>query len=170
MREEFRPAIEALQKDLMDLEKKAAETKSTINRLCVLAGAPEMYADASIASSNPVITTIRADTFYGKVFTTAAREFLEMRKASNLGPASTREIYDAITSGGFEFDTADANNAMTGMRQTLSRNSGIFHRLPNNTWGLASWYERIKASKASKKSASDEDETETADDQKPTAA
>lgn len=168
MREEFRPAIEALQKDLADLEQKAAETKGTINRLCVLAGAPEMYQDASVTRSAATITSIRADTFYGKVLTTAAREFLEMRKAANLGPATTREIYDAIVSGGFEFETSDPTNAMTGMRQTMSRNSGIFHRLPNNSWGLVGWYERIKANKAAKSKAEeqpDSEETETADDQ-----
>ena len=36
--------IAALQSDLHEIEKKAAETKRAINRLCELAGAPAMYA------------------------------------------------------------------------------------------------------------------------------
>lgn len=156
MREEFKPAIAALQKDLSDLERKVIEAKTTINKLCALADAPPMYPDVG-SPSEATITTIRADTFYGKVLTTAAREYLEMRKAQNLGPANTREIYEAITSGGFEFETDNPTNAMTGMRQTMGKNSSIFHRLPNGTWGLTSWYEKIKASKKNKATASGDD-------------
>lgn len=167
MREEFQPAVQALLKDLADQERKVIETKTTINKLCEVGGDPPMFSDIGGAST-PTITAIRGDTFYGKAFTTAAREYLEMRRSQNLGPATTREIYDAIISGGFEFETDNPNNAMTGMRQTMSKNSNIFHRLPNNGWGLTSWYEKIKASKKAKVSG-DEDgedqETEAATDE-----
>jgi hypothetical protein len=175
MREEFQPAIDALQKDLADLERKVIEAKTTINKLCELAGGTALYPDVGSPSA-ATITTIRADTFYGKVLTTAAREYLEMRKVQNLGPATTRDIYDAIISGGFEFETDNANNAMTGMRQTMGKNSSIFHRLPNGNWGLTSWYERVKAKKAKNTSGQSEDdennetETEAADDTKTPAA
>jgi hypothetical protein len=92
MKDEFQPAIAALQSDLQEIEKKAAETKRAINRLCELAGAPPMYSVTDMESSRPGVTTLRNDQFYGKVMNTAAREYLEMRKAANLGPATPREI------------------------------------------------------------------------------
>lgn len=177
MREEFQPAIAALQKDLTELERKVIEAKTTINKLCEVAGGTLMYPDVG-ATSTATISVIRGDTFYGKVFTTAAREFLDMRRVQNLGPATTREIYDAIVSGGYEFETDNASNAMTGMRQTMIKNSSIFHKLPNGSWGLSSWYERIKANKVKTKataSAADdlddpEPETEAAANVKSAAA
>jgi hypothetical protein len=145
MREQFLPAIEALKKDLSEFEKKIAETKSMINRLCELAGEQPLYADIQSANGAPqTLNSIQADTFYGKVITTASREYLEMRKVAGLGPASPREIYEALRDGGFKFDTKIENNAITGVRNTLRKASAIFHRLPNNEYGLLKWYPRAK--------------------------
>jgi hypothetical protein len=160
MREEFRPAIEALQKDLADLQKKASDTKSTINRLCELAGAPPMYDDVAEDGSQPTITTLRADTFYGKVINTAAREYLQMRKAAGLGPATARDIYENLKRGGFAFDTKIENNAITGVRNTLRKNSSIFHKLPNGEYGLLSWYPRAKAAKTTSAADADDEPSE----------
>jgi hypothetical protein len=158
MREELRPAIAALQSDLQDIEKKAAETKRAINRLCELAGAPPMYALTDTDSSRPNVTTLRNDQFYGKVMNTAAREYLEMRKGANLGPATPREIYEALVTGGFKFDTKIESNAITGLRQILRKNSSIFHRLPHGAYGLLSWYPNAKAVKAD-----DDEDADTAE-------
>ncbi len=156
MREEFRPAIEALQRDLADHEAKVIETKTTINKLCEVAGEPPLYPDVG-EKSQPSITNLRADTFYGKVLTTAAREYLEMRKAANLGPATPREVYEALLSGGFAFDAKDETNAISGVRQTLRKNSSIFHRLPNGEYGLLAWYPKAKKPKQN----DDEDEEDS---------
>src|SRR5216684_5343313 len=158
MKEEFKPAIAALQSDLQDIERKAAETKRAINRLCELAGAPAMYAVTDTDSSRPSLTTLRNDQFYGKVMNTAAREYLEMRKAANLGPATPREIYEALVSGGFKFDTKIETNAITGLRQILRKNSSIFHRLPHGAYGLLAWYPNAKAVKPD-----DDDDADAAD-------
>ena len=147
MRDEFKPAIDALRADLADLEHRIAETKTMINRLCELSGAPPMYPDVSVQSSK-LVTGLRSDQFYGKVLTTAAREYLEIRKASNLGPASPREIYESLVAGGFKFDTKIETNAITGLRQVLRKNSSIFHRLPHGQYGLLAWYPNAKAFKA----------------------
>lgn len=144
MKEEFRPAIEALQNDLRELERKAAETKTMINRLCEIADAPPMYTDIKVSDSRPT-ASYRADQFYGKVLTTAAREFLEMRHTQNRGPATPREIYDALSQGGFKFDTKIEVNAITNIRATLRKNSSIFHRLPNGLYGLLAWYPNARA-------------------------
>lgn len=146
MKEEFRPAIAALQSDLKDIERKAAETKRAINRLCELAGMEAMYAVVD-AESRPSIATLRADQFYGKVLNTAAREYLEMRQAANLGPATPREIFEALRDGGFKFETKIETNAITALRQVLRKNSSTFHRLDNGVYGLLVWYPNAKAAK-----------------------
>jgi len=161
MREEFRPAIQALQQDLAELERKATETKTTINRLCELAGAPPMYADVGSPGQTASLAAIRADTFYGKVLTTAAREYLEMRKSGGLGPCSPREIFEALRKGGFAFDTKNENNAITGVRNTMRKNSSIFHRLPNGEYGLLAWYPRAKAPRAQADADEPEDTQES---------
>lgn len=161
MKEQLEPAIAALQQQLTEQERKVIETKTLINRLCDVAGMPPAYADVG-SPTGPSITAIRGDTFYGKVLTTAAREYLQMRKSANLGPTSVRDIYENLKKGGYPFETEDDNNAMTGIRQVLRKNSGIFHRLPNGEWGLTAWYERIKQQKAAKTAAADDDAEEAA--------
>jgi hypothetical protein len=159
MKEEFQPAIAALQSDVREIEKKAAETKRAINRLCELAGAAPIYVVTDTDSSRPSVTSLRNDQFYGKVMSTAAREYLEMRKAANLGPASPREIYEALVKGGFKFDTKSEINAITGLRQILRKNSSVFHRLPHGAYGLLAWYPNAKAAKADDDDDSEGSET-----------
>lgn len=165
MREEFRPAIEALQKDLADQERKVIETKTMINKLCELTGDAPMYADVGQASE-PTIANIMSDTFYGKSLSAAAREYLEMRRLANLGPTNPREVFEALQQGGFAFDTKDETNAISGVRQTMRKNSAVFHRLPNGEYGLLAWYPKAKKSKSSDDDTStseqkSEDESET---------
>jgi hypothetical protein len=147
MKPEFRPAIEALRGELLDFEKKVAETKAMINRLCVLAESEPLYPDLR-TPDKPSLTTTRSDQFYGKKQHSAAREYLEMRHAANLGPATPREIYSALVEGGFGFETSNETHAITGLRTTLRKNSSIFHRLPNGQYGLLSWYPNAKAAKS----------------------
>ena len=106
MREEFQPAIAALQKDLVQLEKKAVEAKKATNVLCKLADVAPMYPVVEDGLS-AVLTQIQADTFYGKRMSTAAREYLQMRKGGGQGPAKPRDVYEALKDGGFQFETKD---------------------------------------------------------------
>jgi len=159
MRDELRPAIEALQVDVGRQERELIETKKTVNRLCEMAGMAPAYPDTGEVTQ-AAIASIRADTFYGKVMHTAAREYLDMRKAAGAGPATPREIYENLKKGGFAFDTKVEANAITGLRATLRKNSGIFHRLPGGEYGLLSWYPKAKAPKAASASTSDEDNDE----------
>lgn len=166
MRPEFVPAIEALERDLQELQRKVVETKRTINRLCEVAGGPARYADLDEQSS-PGITSIKADTFYGKVLHTAAREYLEMRRVASLGPASPREIFEALRKGGYQFDTKDDTTAMVGLRAVLRKNSSIFHKLPNGQYGLLSWYPNAKQRRTALSSKSyeiEDDSDDTAED------
>jgi hypothetical protein len=159
MKEAFAPAIAALQKDLADLEAKAREIKGAINVLCKHAGEDEMYPNIGDADGSKQPTSIKADTFYGKPMGAAARMYLEMRKTAGSGPAQSREIYDALVLGGFQFDTANPTNAQISLGNTLRKNSKMFHRLPNGQYGLLSWYPTAKVPS-----------TKTAADAKSTAA
>lgn len=157
MRQEFQPAIEALQKDLQEQERKVIETKNTINRLCEIAGMEPIYPDAG-GVSQPSITAIKSDTFYGKSVITAAREYLDMRKAANLGPASPRDVYEALKKGGFEFGSKVETNSITVVRQAMSKQTSVFHKLPTGDYGLIKWYPKAKAQKVGNK-----EEIESAD-------
>lgn len=148
MTDAFAPAIAALQAELTDLERKARELKGTINVLCKHGGNAELYPNIENEQGSTTIGSIKADTFYGKVIGTAAREFLEMRKAAGLGPATPREIYDALVQGGYQFETKNEQVALVSLRSNLRKNSRTFHKLPNGQYGLLSWYPNAKPAKS----------------------
>lgn len=72
------------------------------------------------------------------------REYLEMRKAQGIGPATPRDIYEALKSGGYQFETKDDTVALVGLRALLRTQPLVFHRLPQGTYGLTSWYPDAK--------------------------
>ncbi|MEQ8266497.1 MAG: hypothetical protein RH982_04815 [Parvibaculum sp.] len=158
MRPELQTAIAALEEELTDIERQATELRNTINVLCRRAGLPLRYADTSPATQGSALATqIKSDTFYGKKMQTAAREFLEMRKRADLGPAKPREIYEALQTGGFQFEAKDETTALVGVRATLRKNSATFHKLPNGEYGLRAWYPNAKPSKADDDADEDDD-------------
>jgi hypothetical protein len=165
MRAEFQPAIDALQKDLAEREMAVLEIKKTINCLYEAAGEAAPY-DVGAAPSGQTISSIQADTFYGKSVITAAREYLDMRKAANLGPASARDVYEALKKGGFAFESKVETNSITVVRGAMRKQSAIFHRLPNGDYGLTKWYEKIK----NKKLKNEDAEIESADPQEEESA
>ncbi len=147
MSDNLQSAISALQNELADLEKEAADMRNMINRLCARAGLAPIYADAETGSQQN-ISSIRADTFYGKSVITAAREYLDMRKAANLGPASPRDIYEALKKGGFAFSSKEEVNSIAVVRQAIGKQTTVFHRLPTGDYGLIKWYPKAKAAKS----------------------
>jgi hypothetical protein len=118
------------------------------------------------------LSGIRPDTFYGKKMGTAAREFLEMRRAAQQGPAKPREVFDALKQGGFQFETRDDNIAMVSLRAMLRKNTVMFHKLPNGAYGLRNWYPNAKPQKSEDTEAGNETDVkkETAAKPKATAA
>lgn len=156
-------AIDALEQRLTDYERKANSLIEVINDLRKEDGLPPRGpfgggGDGVRGAGSASVTQIKPDTFYGKKLQTAAREYLEMRKLQNMGPATPREIYDSITQGGFKFEAKDANTALVGLRALLRKRTAFFHRLPNNTYGLTSWYPDLKKPKEASAVVEDEDE------------
>ena len=95
--------------------------------------------------------------------------YLDMRRAQGLGPATPREIFEALKAGGYQFETKNEITALIGMRALLRKNTVTFHKLPNASYGLLAWYPDAKAGKP----FDDDDETsekETAASKKPGAA
>jgi hypothetical protein len=161
-------AIESLERRLADLERKGNALVEVINDLRHEDGLPPRGpfggTGAHSSTSGPstaTLTSIKPDTFYGKKLQTAVREYLELRSRSVGGatnPATPRDIYTAITSGGYEFDTKDETTALISLRQLLRKRTAFFHKLPNGTYGLTTWYPDAKAPKAQD---DDDGETET---------
>lgn len=165
-------SIQALERKLREHEQKANEVRAAINVLCLDDGLPPRYnITREGGDGSPVTTQIRDDTFYGKKQQTAARMYLEMRGAQDLGPAKPREIYDALKAGGYQFQAKDEETALVGLRAMLRKRTAVFHKLPTGSYGLTSWYEDIKAQKTAEgadddtDTESDEDENEDLDDE-----
>src|SRR5262249_14695729 len=146
-------AIAVLESRLGELERKATELKSAINLLYEEAGLPQKYPDAGSeagsAGGGSVLTQIKRDSFYGKKQMTAVREYTEMRRGQGNGPATPREIYEALKSGGYAFGAKSEHVALVNIRALLRKATTVFHRLPGTgTYGLTVWYPDAKAVKA----------------------
>ncbi len=142
--------IEELELRLAEQSAAVAETKRFINQLCRLGGVAERYDDAHVEAHGGPRLAIRSDQFYGQPQATCVKEILIMRKALNQGPATVNEIYSALVEGGFAFDTKNDENAKRGLRISISKNTALFHKLPNSKVGLLEWYPNAKAAKPRK--------------------
>jgi hypothetical protein len=169
-------AIEALEVRVVGLESQSAEIERKGNALIEIIN--EMRAEDGLpprppfggggsgktSQSSASVTAIKPDTFYGKKLQTAVREYLEMRYVAARGtdPATPKEIYEAITKGGFQFEAKTDEIAMVGLRALLRKRTAFFHKLPNGTYGLTSWYPDAKKPKAG--SVADVDASDDEDD------
>ena len=144
-------AIEQLERRLTEMERKGNALIEVINDLRSEDGLPPRAPFGGGGATNGgAPTQIKPDTFYGKKMQTAVREYLEMRKVAAgraTNPATPREIYEAITTGGYQFDTKDETTALIGLRQLLRKRTAFFHKLPNGTYGLTVWYPDAKKPK-----------------------
>ncbi|MBA3754027.1 MAG: hypothetical protein H0X01_07820 [Nitrospira sp.] len=141
MADDIQNTIEVLTARVKVKEEEANKLKKLVNELCAEAGIPPRFqniADAGVAS-------IRSDQFYGLPLTTAIRNYLEMRRASNLGAATVTDIYRAIKEGGYRFGTKNEEIARVVVGNALRKTSAIFHRLPNGQFGLLTWYPSARA-------------------------
>jgi len=127
-------AVEVLVAQLNDQMKQVADTKSTINALLRSMGKEPMFQDVSAEQAS----AIRPDLFYGKGLATAVQEYLKRRKQA----CGADEILRGLEQGGFDFRSVSWKEAdrLRSLSISLAKNSVTFHRLPNGTFGLLSWY------------------------------
>lgn len=172
----FQPAIDALEKDLAEAERHMNGLRTAINVLRAKAGLPPRPEGGGPNGNGPRVddggtpVNIKHDTFFSDKMGTAARRYLEMRyqAVNGTNPAKPREIFDALKVGGFQFETKDDQVAMISLRNMLRKNSLMFLKLPNGTYGLRGWYPGAKKPKAQPqpddaKDLGDEDEIITVD-------
>lgn len=143
MSDDILNTIEVLTNKVAAKEEEANKLKKLVNELCGEAGIAVRY--ANISEPGSTISAIRSDEFYGQTLTAAIRNYLERRKAANLGAASVTAIYKAIRDGGYKFETNSEENAKISVGNALRKTSSIFHRLPNGEYGLLAWYPSAKA-------------------------
>jgi hypothetical protein len=132
-----------LEKMVAEHEAAAIRVKTIINELCVKGGLPPRYPAAELQQSAGGAFSIRSDQFHGRPLATCVREYLEMRRRSDLGPASNNEIFDALAEGGYEFGGKNDAIARTSTYNSINKNP-VFYKLPNKKWGLREWYPNAK--------------------------
>jgi len=113
---------------------------------CTHSDPGESYFLESPTKSIP--TRIRSDQFYGQPLASAVRTILEMRRQQNLGVATNNEIYDSLIAGGYQFHTKSEDVARASLRNSLSKNTVTFHKLPNGQFGLLAWYPNARAARS----------------------
>lgn len=165
MAEHIKQTIADLQNRLKEQEKTVLDTKRLINNLCKLADLPPLYADADLEVATGPSLSIQSDQFYGQPLATCIRQILEMRRALKQGPATVNEIYDALAAGGFKFETKNEDNSKRGLRISLTKNTSIFHKLPNGKFGLLEWYPSAKPAKPKEDGAGEDDEPQSGDEE-----
>lgn len=161
MSDHIQQTIADLQAKLSEQESAVVKTKRLINQLCDMAGMPPMYQDTEIHESGAVSLSIQGDQFYGQPLSTCIRQILEMRKSLKQGPATVNEIYAALTQGNYQFETKSEDNAKRGLRISLTKNTAIFHKLPNGKFGLLEWYPNAKNTRPQRADAAETDEAES---------
>lgn len=133
-----------LQEKLKAVESEANKIKKAINLLCELNGNPPMYSENEVLSK--AHTQLKGDEYHNMPQATAITAILERRKSANLSPVTIDEIYQDLIDGGFQF-TKGKNEAIQkrGLAIAMVKNRK-FYKLPNEKWGIKSWY-NIKDSK-----------------------
>lgn len=150
------PAIEVLESDLAELERRVSGLLASINLLRERAGLQPHSTALSSPTSNRSVTAatnamkLHSDTFTGKKLSSAVRQYLDMRKAAGGdAPATSREIFDALKQGGFVSGAKDDATALVVLRTMLRKSSGMFVKLQNGKFALRAWYPNFKSPKVS---------------------
>lgn len=142
-------AIEALLEELQLQLEQVADTKKTINSLLRRIGKEPQFPDVEAEQAGFGSGRIRTDQFYGRALATSVEEFLENRKKATGEQACTsNEILVGLEAGGFDFKAQGwkDKDRLRSLSVTLGKNPK-FHRLPNGTYGLSSWYPGVAARK-----------------------
>ena len=154
MTDELQGAINVLVKRIEQKAQELTDNKRMVNSLCREAGLDPFYPDSDLTATGfSGLVSLQSDQFYTKSPITAAREYLELRKTA----VSLEEILAALERGGFDFATQGWKDEarLRNLGISLGKNSAIFHRLPNGTWGLTKKY-NVKKKAVAKESGKPE--------------
>ena len=130
----LREAISTLQDELDVLLVEVREKKQTINALYKsLKESPPYEMEDEISIRKP-----KRSQFFGRPFATVAAEFLQMKGE----PCTAEEITNGLKEGAFDFPWESDQLRMVAI--SLGKNTTMFLRLPNDTFGLKAWYPDLK--------------------------
>lgn len=143
MADELQAAIDTIQAKIKSHLDEVVELKRAANAICKITNNPPLYPDADVDHGG--VAPTRADAYYGKQFSTAAREYLDYRKRA----CSSEEILNGLEKGGFDFDALGwkGEHRLRSVAMSLAKNTAMFRRLPNGTFGLNAWYQDAPAPK-----------------------
>lgn len=138
MSDALRQAIEEIQGKINSHIAEIGDLKKAANALCRIIGSDPLYTDSESEQSGAV-SPARADAYYGKPLSTAAREYLEFRKQA----CPPEEILRGLEQGGFDFDALGwkGEHRLRSLSVSMAKNTAIFRRLPNGMFGLKAWYQ-----------------------------
>jgi len=141
MDETLSAAIDVLLAKLEEQTRATIETKRTINSLRQMMGEEPLFQDEELQTSPADFSPSRPDLYYGKPLATACRDYLERRKRA----CTAEDILKGLEQGGFDFESTGwrEKDRLRSLSISLAKNTAIFHRLPNGTFGLLSWYPEV---------------------------
>jgi hypothetical protein len=164
MDEATQSVLAGIQSKIESLLEEVSKLKKTANMVADLAGQGPLYSD--VEEESKAVGPTRADAYYGKPLATAVREYLEFRRQA----VPVEDIQKGLEQGGFDFDAMDwpKGGRLRYLAISISKNTTVFHKLPNGMWGLNSWYpdatEKKKAKAKSRSRTVVEDENEKGSD------
>ncbi|MDX6498380.1 MAG: hypothetical protein QOG23_1640 [Blastocatellia bacterium] len=116
-----------------------AKLKKTANHLADMSGESPIYTDVDLDQDMAAgVAPNRPDAYYGKPLATAVREYLEFRRKA----VPVEEILKGLGQGGFDFEALEwsPSTRLRALAMSMAKNTAVFHKLPNGTWGLLAWY------------------------------
>jgi hypothetical protein len=146
MKEQLSGAIDALLAKLEEQMQGVIETKRMINSLRKMIGEDPLFSESEVQQPQIDLGPIKADQYYGKPLASAARDYLERRKTA----CPAEDILKGLAVGGFDFEGTGwrEKDRLRSLSISLAKNTAIFHRLPNGTFGLLTWYPGVANRKA----------------------
>jgi hypothetical protein len=151
-------AIDAMVEQINAKLTEVSELKRATNTLCKVAGVDPMYPDEDQDSTGPSFR-MKADEYYGKPFSTAAKMYLQRRRTA----VSAEDIMRGLEQGSFDYDALEwkPETRLRAVASSLAKNTAIFHKLPSGLFGLKEWYpEAIERKKTKKDATNDEQKDE----------
>ena len=146
MEESLEQAIEVLKQKVEEKAKELNEAKKAVNQFCVCIGETPIY-EINGGSVGALTTDLKGHEYYMKPTATVVADILE-RRGETGGPATVKEIFEQMKAGGYLFEAKSDENAMRGLRQSITKNSTKFHKLPNGKIGLTKWFPELKTKDA----------------------
>ena len=123
--EHARQTILDLEQRLAEIDAEANKIKSAINCLCDVIGDSPKYLIETEDSKN-VAGKPRPDEYYGRPQATVVTEVLQKRCNAGLGAATLDELFEELSSGGFEFTGKNDGIKKRGLAIAMGKNQFYF--------------------------------------------